>query len=156
PRPGDEREPGVFMESVHYLSKTVAGAPLRRPAWFFDTAQLGEGLADVGTHLVDLVFWILFPEQAIDASADVRLLSARRWPTVLSAAQFAKVTGEATFPAFLAASLEGGALPYFCNTRVSYAVRGVHVGLNVVWDYESATGGGDTHFARFRGERSRV
>src|SRR6516162_6446921 len=34
---GTEDEPGVFMESVHYLLKTVAGVPLRRPAWFFDT-----------------------------------------------------------------------------------------------------------------------
>ena len=32
---GTEDEPGVFMESVHYLIKTVAGVPLRRPAWFF-------------------------------------------------------------------------------------------------------------------------
>jgi predicted dehydrogenase len=155
PEPGDEREPGVFMESVHYLSKTVAGAPLRRPAWFFDAAQTGEGLTDVGTHLVDLVFWILFPGRAIDAGADLRLCSARRWPTRLDAAQFQQLTGETSFPDFLAPSLVGGALDYCCNTRVSYAVRGVHVGLNVIWDYEAAAGG-DTHFARFRGSRSRV
>src|SRR5262249_49160706 len=52
--PGSVDEPGVFMESMHYLSKLVAGVPLRRPAWFFDVEQQGEGLTDVGTHLVDL------------------------------------------------------------------------------------------------------
>ena len=34
-----------------------------RPAWFFDTDEQGEGLNDIGTHLVDLVQWTLFPDQ---------------------------------------------------------------------------------------------
>ena len=63
---GTEAEPGVYMESVHHLMKTVAGAPNIRPAWFFDTAEQGEGLNDIGTHLVDLVQWTLFPGRAID------------------------------------------------------------------------------------------
>ena len=53
------------MESEHYLYKYVAGVPLRRPPWFFDVEQQGEGLSDVGTHLVDLVPWVLFPGQAV-------------------------------------------------------------------------------------------
>ena len=36
-------EPGVYMESVHYLMKVVAGAPNIRPAWFFDTRRAGRG-----------------------------------------------------------------------------------------------------------------
>ena len=36
PVPGSADEPGVYMESVHFLKKLVAGAPLKRPAWFFD------------------------------------------------------------------------------------------------------------------------
>jgi predicted dehydrogenase len=152
---GSPHEPGVFMESVHYLAKTVAGVPLQRPAWFFDVDQAGEGLADVGTHLVDLVFWILFPNQAIEV-ADVQLLSARRWPTVLDETKFQRVTGEASFPDYLASSIVGGRLDYYCNTQISYVVRGVYVGLNVLWDYEATAGGGDTHFARFRGTRAAV
>ena len=74
------------MESVHNLMKVVAGAPNIRPAWFFDTAEQGEGLNDIGTHLVDLVQWTLFPDQAIDYHADVRVLAAQRWPTVDPAA----------------------------------------------------------------------
>ena len=56
---GSADQPAVEMESVHYFLKEVAGAPLLRPAWFFDIHQQGEALADVGTHLVDLVQWIL-------------------------------------------------------------------------------------------------
>src|SRR4029453_13549042 len=37
--PGTEAEPAVYMESVHYLKKMVAGVPLVRPPWFFDTLE---------------------------------------------------------------------------------------------------------------------
>src|SRR5262249_21350457 len=63
--PGTEAEPGVLMESVHQLMKTVSGVANLRPARFFDVEQQGEGMNDVGTHLVDLVPWMLFPEQPI-------------------------------------------------------------------------------------------
>jgi predicted dehydrogenase len=152
--PGTPEEPGVFMDSAHFLLKMVSGAPNRRPGWFFDVGQLGEGLSDVGTHLVDLVAWGLFPGQAV-TPADVRLLSAKRWPTVLTRADFVRVTGLDDFPGPLP-GLTGDRLDYFCNTLVSYALRGVHVTLNVRWDYEAAPGEGDTHFAVFRGTRSAV
>ncbi len=45
---GSEAEPGVYMESVHYLMKVVSGAPNIRPPWFFDTTEQGEGLNDIG------------------------------------------------------------------------------------------------------------
>ena len=153
--PGTAEEPGVYMESVHFLMKTVAGAPLRRPPWFFDVEQQGEGLSDVGTHLVDLVPWMLFREQEI-AAEHVRVVAAKRWATVMSLGDYQRVTGETAFPEYLRPQLDGDRLPYFCNTQVSYTVRGVHVKLDVLWDYEAAAGAGDTHFAVFRGSRSRV
>jgi predicted dehydrogenase len=153
---GTADAPGVRMESVHYLSKTVAGVPLRRPPWFFDTTQQGEGLTDVGTHLVDLVMWILFPEQAIDHRKDLCILAAERWPTALAPADFQKVTGETAFPAEVLAAVKDGRLDYYCNTRIGYTVRGLHVRLDVLWDFEAAPGAGDTHLAVFRGSRSRV
>src|SRR5260221_1523528 len=61
---GTQTGPAVYIESVHYLMKTVAGAPNIRPPWFFDIAEQGEGLNDIGTHLVDLVQLTLFPGQA--------------------------------------------------------------------------------------------
>lgn len=143
--PGSEEEPAVYMESVHHLLKLVAGVPNLRPAWFFDVREQGEALADVGTHLVDLVQWTLFPEQAIDYRADIRLHSASRWPTSIDAAQFRQVTGES-----------GGGLDYYCNTRVSYSLRGIHTKLDVLWRWEAPAGTGDTHFAVYRGSKSRI
>ena len=35
-------------------------------------------------------------------------------------------------------------------------MRGVHTKLNVIWDWEAPAGGGDTHFAFYRGTRARV
>jgi predicted dehydrogenase len=153
--PGTEQTPGVFMESVHYLRKQVAGVPLRRPAWFFDIHEQGEGVSDVGTHLADLVPWILYPDQPIDHQRDIELKSARRWPTELTRPMFAEVTGETDFPSALATMVQGGRLPFFCNNFVSYTLRGIQVQLNVLWDYQADIGG-DTHLAGFRGSRSRV
>jgi predicted dehydrogenase len=153
---GTAQEPAVYMESVHHLKKVVAGAPNIRPPWFFDTVEQGEGLNDIGTHLVDLVQWTLFPGHAIDAASDIRVLSAQRWPTVISEADFRSVTNEGRFPHTLSASVKDGKLEYYCNTLVSYALRGIHTKLNVIWDWEPPSGAGDTHFAVYRGTRARI
>src|SRR5262249_16303834 len=91
---GTREDPAVAMESIHHIMKTVAGVPNLRPAWFFDINQQGEGFADVGTHLVDLVQWTLFPEQSIDYRKDISVLVAKRWPTTITRAEFKSVTGE--------------------------------------------------------------
>jgi predicted dehydrogenase len=151
--PGSATEPGAAMTSVHHLFKEVASLPNLRPAWYFDIEEQGEGLADIGTHMVDRVHRTLFPEQAIDYRTDIRLHSATRWPTMLSLAQFRRVTGESRWPDYLEDRLNGDALEYFCNTRLHYQVRGVHVTLQTQWDWE-APGGGDTNNASFRGSRA--
>jgi predicted dehydrogenase len=153
--PGTPQRPGVFMESEHFLSKMVAGQPVRRPARFFDVEQQGEGLSDVGTHLVDLVPWVLFPGQSIGLD-EVQVLRASRIPTTLSRADFQKMTGEADFPDFLANNVVSAQLVFYCNNVVSYVVRGVHVWLNVAWGFEAPLGSGDRHLARFSGTRSSV
>ena len=68
---GTADDPAVAKQSVHYISKLVSGTPIKRPAWFFDVAQQGEALTDVGTHVVDLVQWMLAPGQAIDYRKDI-------------------------------------------------------------------------------------
>jgi predicted dehydrogenase len=153
--PGTEADPAVYMESVHHLMKTVAGAPNIRPVWFFDSDEQGEGLNDIGTHLVDLVQWTLFPEQALDYRKDVRLLKAQRWPTIIPRAEFKRVTRE-DFPEALSARVRNDTLEYFCNTLVAYTLRGNHVALNVIWDWEAPPGAGDSHFAYYRGSRAKV
>jgi predicted dehydrogenase len=144
--PGDAQNPGVYMESIHWLLKTVDGAPLLRPVWFFDTKEQGEGLSDVGTHLVDLVAWTLFPQTILDYRQDVKMEKASRLPTHMTAADYKKVTGVA----------HEGPFAYYCNTYVQYALRGVHVKLDVLWKYESPTGGPDTLVAIYRGTRAQV
>ncbi|MCE5306021.1 MAG: hypothetical protein LLG20_00105 [Acidobacteriales bacterium] len=154
--PGTPAEPGVYMESVHHMMKTVAGVPSLRPAWFFDIKEQGEGLSDVGTHLVDLVQWTLFPEQMLDYQKDIQILDGKRWPTVLTKADFQRVTGAPDFPPYLAENVKGDKLDYFCNNMVSYTLKGVAVKLDVLWRYEAPAGTGDTHFAVYRGTKSRI
>ena len=136
----------VKARSVHNVMKVVAGAPLRRPAWFFDIAEYGEGLADVGTHVVDLVQWSLFPDEPIDWRSDVKITGGKRWPLILSAEQFAQVTGER----------RAGPLEYFCNNSVEYTLKGVPVALEIVWEWQAPPGAGDVYEASFTGTKARV
>ncbi|MBO0857773.1 MAG: oxidoreductase [Chloracidobacterium sp.] len=153
---GSETEPSVYMESVHHLLKIVSGAPNIRPAWFFDVKQQGEGVADVGAHLVDLAQWMLFPEEAIDYRKDVNVLSGKRWPTPITRDEFKRLTNEPNFPDYLAGIVKDDKLQYYCNGSMTYALRGVHVKLDVIWNYEPPAGGGDTHLAWFKGSKSRI
>jgi len=153
---GNPREPGITIQSVHHLLKLVAGQPNLRPAWFFDIRQQGEGVTDVGTHLVDLVQWMAAPDQAIDYRRDIQVLDARRWPTLLTAPEFERVTGERAWPDSLAAAVRDGRLEYFCNSSVEYTLRGTHVGLSAEWKYQAPAGTGDTELAIFRGSRAIV
>jgi predicted dehydrogenase len=152
---GSVQEPAVRARSVHHLMKVVAGTPLRRPPWFFDIDEYGEGLADVGTHVVDLVQWTAFPDQVLDYRKDIELQAGKRWPLKMTLEQFTKVTGEAQFPPALSAHVHGGVLDYYCNNSVAYALRGVHVDLEILWNWE-AVEGGDVYEASFRGTKSRV
>ena len=82
--PADPDHPGVFMESTHHILKTVAGTPNPRPPFFFDILDQGEGLTDVGTHLVDLAQWTLFPDQALDYRRDIQVQDGKRWATPIT------------------------------------------------------------------------
>ena len=73
--------PAVMQESVHHFYKNVSGKPLVRPAWFFDIEQEGRGLVDITTHMVDLIQWTSFPDVTLDYKTDVKMLSAKEWPT---------------------------------------------------------------------------
>ena len=154
---GSAANPAVVKESVHHFFKYISGKPVRRPTWYFDTSQQGEGLVDVTTHLIDLVTWTCFPEQVIDYRNDVTVISGRHWPTMIAKSQYAKVTGAADFPDFLQDKLnDDGVLPYLSNGEIVYVMRGVHVKLAVTWDFEAPPGAGDTHHSLFRGSRSHV
>ncbi|MEI7911097.1 MAG: putative oxidoreductase C-terminal domain-containing protein [Verrucomicrobiota bacterium] len=148
---GTPDRPAITKESVHHYCKTVSGAPLQRPPWFYDVTQQGEGIVDVTTHLVDLVQWEAFPEQIL-APADVKVLAARRWTTKVSAAQFEKSTTLKEFPAALKGSVNAaGELEVYGNGEFTYTLRGVHAKVSVTWNFEAPEGGGDTHYSIMRG-----
>ena len=152
---GTTEHPAVTKESVHHFSKLVSGAPIKRPAWFFDTSQQGEGLVDITTHLVDLVQWECFPEQMLDYRNDIEVISARRWPTQISPTQFAKVTQLERFPDYLRKDVQrDGSLHVYANGEIDYTIKGVHAKVSVLWNFEAPEGAGDTHFSVMRGSRS--
>ena len=153
---GTPSEPGVAMTSVHHLMKVVAGVPNPRPPWYFDVRQQGDALADIGTHLVDRVHGTLFPDAALDPARDLAVGAVRRWPIMLDLAQFRHVTGVTDWPDYLGDAVAGGTLAYQCNAHLDYAVRGVHVGLDMVWEWLEPPGGGDTHTEIWRGTRARI
>src|SRR5690606_22024625 len=149
---GTVDNPAITKESVHHFFKEVSGKPLVRPVWFYDTQQQGEGLVDVTTHLVDMVQWESFPDEIIDYEQDIELIAARRWPTMLSPAQFERSTGQSEIPAFLEESVgEDGSLAEFANGEINYALKGVHAKVSVIWNFEAPQGTGDMHYSIMRG-----
>jgi len=124
---GTPENPAVTKESVHHFYKFVSGNVLQRPAWFMDVTQQGEGIVDVTTHLVDLIQWACFPEQALDYTKDVELITAKRWPTTMTLSQFHAITKQNSFPDYLQKDLSyDTTLNVFCNGEINYKLRGVH------------------------------
>jgi len=150
--PGSEKSPAVTIESVHYFYKFVSGKALTRPSWFFDPAQQGEAIADVGTHLIDLVQWQCFPGIAIDYKKDIVVANARLWTTPVTLSQFTAVTKKDSFPAFLQPYVKTDTvLQTHGNGEINYSVKGTHVKLTARWEYKAPEGSGDTHYCLLKG-----
>ena len=149
---GTQAEPAVTKISVHHFLKLVAGAANIRPGWFFDVDQQGEGIVDVTTHLVDLVQWECFPEQIL-SPADINVVAAKRWPTVINKNQFKAVTNLDEFPDYLKKDLKDGNLNVFANGEIIYQIKGIWAKVSVEWKYEAPPGGGDTHYSVMRGTK---
>lgn len=153
---GDAANPGVWMKSVHFFFKEVAGSVLRRPQWYFDVRQQGEGIVDVTTHLVDLSFWQLFPGQTL-AESDVQVVGARRWPTAITEENFSRISGAKSFPDFLRGAVDkDGVLQCYANGEIQFTVRGVHSHIIAIWDYAAVAGSKDSHDAFMRGTRAKL
>ena len=145
------RPKSVLMESTHYMLKSA-----KRPAWFLDVERQGEGMADVGTHVVDLIEWTLFPGQPIDYRRDVQVTAARHWPIELSHDDFERLTGEGQWPEFARPLLHNGRFAYYANNEVSFAIRGVQARCIVHWNFEEKDGLRDTMLAVYEGSNARV
>ena len=143
--PGTPDDPAVTKVSVHHYCKLVNGAPLKRPGWYYDTDVQGEGLTDVTTHLVDLVQWEAFPDVRL-AKDDVKVLSAKTWPTMISPEQFKLSTGGEI--------RETKAVN--ANGEFTWRLKGVNCKVSVVWNFMAPKGTGDTHFSLMRGTKAEI
>lgn len=153
--PGTADNPSISMCSIHHFFKSVSGQPLIRPAWYYDVEQQGEGIADVTTHLIDLVFWQCFPEIPVHYESDVEVLSASHWPTAVQPEDFRLSTGTEPFPPYLEKYLRDGVLEVMANGRMLFRVKGVHVGMEVNWNWSSPNGE-DAFSAVMRGSRAAI
>jgi len=149
---GSKEEPAVTKISVHHFSKVVSGSQVLRPAWYFDIQQQGEGIVDVTTHLVDLLQWECFPEQILNPS-DIRMINAKRWPTLISREEFKGVTGLDDFPGYLDKDTKDGKLNVFANGEMVYQIKGIFAKVSVEWKYQAPSGGGDTHYSVMHGTK---
>jgi predicted dehydrogenase len=154
---GSAEAPAVTKESVHHFFKYVSGNKIKRPAWFFDVLQQGEGIVDVTTHLVDLVQWECFPEQTIDYQRDIELVSARHWTTELTSEQFNTVTRLEAYPDYLRKDVDAkGNLQTYSNGEIVYKLKGKYAKVSVIWNYQAPEGAGDTHFSIMRGGKANL
>jgi predicted dehydrogenase len=154
---GSPDDPAVIKESVHHFYKYVSGNILKRPPWFFDVRQQGEGIVDVTTHLIDLVQWACFPEQVIRYRDDIQLLNATRWPTILTPGEFQAVTRLDRFPDYLQNDRnESGQLEVYANGEINYSIKGVHARVRVTWNFKAPEEAGDAHYSIMRGTRSNL
>ena len=151
---GSLNDPSVSMESVHHFFKNVSGKPLIRPVWYYDTEQQGEGIADVTTHLIDLVNWQCFPNETIRYQSDVEVLKARHWPTRITLPEFSQSTPADTFPAFLNKYINNNVLEVLANGSLNYTVKGIHIGMKVIWNYTPPSDGGDTFTSLKKGSKA--
>ncbi len=150
--PGTPDEPAITKESVHHFFKYVSGSPLKRPAWFFDVKQQGEGIVDVTTHLVDMIQWEAFPEVTLKKE-DVKIVSASRWTTDLTPEMFKKSTQLDEYPDYLQKDVEDGVLKVYSNGEINYKLKGIHAKVSVIWNFEAPEGTGDTHYSIMRGTK---
>ena len=151
---GTPDDPAVTKESVHHFCKLVAGKPLQRPPWYYDTTQQGEAIVDVNTHLTDLIQWETFPGVTL-SPADITVVKARTWNTPITLEQFKTSTSQAEWPDYLKKSLDAqGVLQCKANGEFTYAIKGIYAKASVLWNFQPPAGTGDTHYSLMRGTLS--
>jgi predicted dehydrogenase len=153
---GTKDSPAVIMESVHRYFKQVSGKPLIRPDWFFDPLQQGDAIVDVGTHLVDLVQWVCFPDVSLDYTKDISINSSKIWPTPITLSEFSKITNEDHFPDFLEKYVKGDSLMTHGNGSIDYTIKGVFSRVTAEWTYDAPEGAGDTYYSLLKGTKANL
>lgn len=148
---GSPDHPAVMESSVHHFYRGSKG---KRPSWFFDVLQEGEGVVDVSTHLIDLTFWKTFPDEIIDYNKEVKVLSSKRWPVIITKADFTAATSLPEIPASLSPYLKDSVLEVFANGSISYQVKGINAGVSVEWRPATPKDGNDLKSAYAEGTKA--
>ncbi len=137
--------PAIALESIHHLYKLVGGKPLRRPAWYFDCAQQGDGIVDIQSHMIEQAMWFVVDDAAVSPT-DVQLFSAHRWPTPVDKDLFSQITGSAEYPFSIAGDVDpDGVLQYPCNGEIVWSLNGVVIQQRAQWRDREPEGAGDMH-----------
>lgn len=149
-------QPAIELGSVHHLFKLVNGQALKRPVWYFDVRQQGDGMVDIQSHMVEQAMWFVADEAKVDIE-QVSLVSARRWATPVNAELFAQVTGETTYPDVVKDDVDSqGVLQYSCNGEIVWSLDDVVIRQRAEWREREPEGAGDMHRVVLRGNAARV
>ncbi len=150
---GTLEHPAIMESSVHHFYRGGIG---NRPSWFFDVAEEGEGIVDVTTHLIDLTFWKSFPDEIIDYTKDINVVSAKRWPVKITQEEFTAATSLPEIPMSLKKYMRDSVLDVFANGSIIYQVKGVYVGVRVDWRAATPKDGHDLRGAYVKGTKAGI
>lgn len=142
---GKDTNDRIEIEDVHHFCKLVNGKPTQRPWWYYDVRSQGEGIADVSTHYIDLIWWQCFQNQEVK-DENVRLDSAWHYPTVINPEQYGLSTGLDSIPEALKTFVnENGNLEVFSNGGIDFTSFERPIRFEVRWDFQATEGAGDTY-----------
>ena len=147
---GSPEHPAMMESSVHHFYRGGKG---NRPYWFFDVAEEGEGIVDVATHLIDLTFWKTFPDEIIDYTRDVKVMSAEHYSVDITENQFKIATSLSKLPESLHQYMSDTVMKIFANGNITYQVKGVYAAVKITWNFEPPKGGGDLRSAYAEGTK---
>ena len=147
--------PTIELALVHHLYKVVNGKPVKRPGWYYDVREQGDGLVDVQSHMVDQAQWLVGAGD-YDFERDVTGLTAKRWSTIVSPELFALSTGLSSFPDALTPWVDNDSLSLACNGEIEFTLKGVRVRTRSQWFAQEPEGGGDLHNGTVRGTRAHI
>lgn len=132
---GTKENPAIFKHSIHILDKGIY-----RPPDYFDTKVQGEGVPDVGTHLIDMSNWLIRPNSRVFRE-DVELLTSSHRSTSITEDQLNRITNSQWG--------DKGNLEYFCNGDLVYTLDNKHISIKVEWKVQ---GKDDEHYSRIEGK----
>lgn len=148
--------PAIELGSIHHLYKQVNAKPLRRPVWYFDSRQQGDGIVDIQSHLIEQAMWFVANDAPV-SGADVKLHSARRWSTPVDLELFTEITGDSEYPATVGNDIDSaGILQYPCNGEIVWSLNGVMIRQHAQWREREPDGAGDMHRVILRGDAAQV